>query len=418
MARSLIDNGKIRCYSALEGMIRPHMPRVLLIVLAALSAAFTHTAQPPARQQDSARIVAVGDIHGAGSGLVEILRAAGLIDESRKWIGGNARLVQTGDFLDRGAEVRDAMDLLMRLENEARRAGGRVDVLFGNHEGMNVLHDFRDVSPQAMATFVDKRSEERRRKAFDTHLAIAKRAGATLDREAWMAAHPLGYVEYVDAVGPSGTYGRWIRARKPILQIDDSVFMHAGLHPGRTQTVEEMNRAVELEVRGWDDFVVTLDRAKLAAPFFTLQEIVNVAQVEIGKIAVAQKTQEPILAEYVTPQFIGHLQRLQTIDKWALIEADGPLWYRGLALLPDDQQPAVEALVRRLNARRFVTGHTPQLPEGRVKSRFGGAVVLMDTGMLTSYFKGGQPSAVEIKDGRLTAIYRTGREPLDAAGSR
>jgi hypothetical protein len=398
-------------------MIRPHMPRVLLLVLAALSAAFTHTVQPPP-QQDSVRIVAVGDIHGAGPNFAEILRVAGLIDASGKWIGGNARLVQTGDFLDRGADVRAAMDLLMRLENEARRAGGRVDVLFGNHEGMNVLHDYRDVSPQAMATFADKRSEERRSKAFDAHLAIAKRAGATLDREGWMAAHPLGFIEYIEALGPSGTYGRWIRGRKPVLQIGDTIFMHAGLHPDRTQTVEEVNRVVELEVRGWDDFVTTLDRARLAAPFFTLQEIVNVAQVEIGRIAVAQKTQEPILAEYVTPQFIGHLQRLQTIDKWALIEADGPLWYRGLAMLSDDQQPAIEALLRRLNARRFVTGHTPQLPEGRIKSRFGGAVILMDTGMLTSYFKGGQPSAVEIRDGRLTAIYRTGRESLDGAGSR
>lgn len=362
------------------------------------------------------RIVVVGDIHGAGTNLAQILQAAGLIDAQRKWSGGTARLVQTGDVLDRGAGVREAMDLLMRLENEARRTGGRVDVLFGNHEGMNVLHDFRDVSPQALATFADKRSEERRRKAFDTHAAIVKRAGASLEREAWMATHPLGYVEYAEAIGPSGTYGKWIRARKPILQIGDTIFMHAGLHPDRTQTVDEVNRAVEMEVRGWDDLVSTLDRAKRIAPFFTLQEIVNAAQVEIGKIAIAQKTQEPI-EEYVTPQFISHLQRLVEIDKWALIEADGPLWYRGLATLPDAQQPAVEALLRRLNARRFITGHTPQLPESRVKSRFGGAVILMDTGMLTSYFKG-QPSAVEIKDGRLTAIYRTGREPLDGAGSR
>jgi hypothetical protein len=233
-----------------------------------------------------------------------------------------------------------------------------------------------------------------------------------------MAAHPLGFIEYTEALGPAGTYGRWIRARKPVLQIGDTIFMHAGLHPERAQTVEEVNRAVELEVKGWDDLVATLDRAKLAAPFFTLQEIVNVAQVEIGKIVIAQKSQEPVLAEYVTPQFIGHLQRLQMIDKWALIEADGPLWYRGLALLPDDQQPAIEALLRRLNARRFMTGHTPQLPGGRIRSRFGGAVILMDTGMLTSHFKGGQPSAVEIKDGQLTAIYPSSREPLAATGSR
>ena len=393
-----------------------HMPRLVSLAFVTFALWMLPAAGPSERQQGSARIVAIADIHGAASELVEILRAAQLIDDNRKWIGGNARLVQTGDVLDRGAGVREAMDLLMRLENEARRTGGRVDVLFGNHEGMNVLHDFRDVSPQALATFADKRSEERRRKAFDTHAAIVKRAGASLEREAWMATHPLGYVEYAEAIGPSGTYGKWIRARKPILQIGDTIFMHAGLHPDRTQTVDEVNRAVEMEVRGWDDLVSTLDRAKRIAPFFTLQEIVNAAQVEIGKIAIAQKTQEPI-EEYVTPQFISHLQRLVEIDKWALIEADGPLWYRGLATLPDAQQPAVEALLRRLNARRFITGHTPQLPESRVKSRFGGAVILMDTGMLTSYFKG-QPSAVEIKDGRLTAIYRTGREPLDGAGSR
>jgi hypothetical protein len=37
-------------------------------------------------------------------------------------------------------------------------------------------------------------------------------------------------------------------------------------------------------------------------------------------------------------------------------------------------------------------------------------VFLIDTGMLTSYFKGGQPSALEIQGARVTAIYPTGRE--------
>ena len=43
------------------------------------------------------RIVVVGDIHGAGTNLAGILQAAGLIDAQRKWSGGTARLVQTGD---------------------------------------------------------------------------------------------------------------------------------------------------------------------------------------------------------------------------------------------------------------------------------------------------------------------------------
>ncbi len=363
--------------------------------------------QPPA----GPRIVAVGDIHGEGPGLVAILQAAGLIDGQQKWSGGTARLVQTGDITDRGTNVREAIDLLMRLEGEARRAGGRVDALFGNHEGMNVLHDFRDVSRQQFERFADARSDERQRKAFETHAGIAKRAGATLDRDAWNQVHPRGSIEYAEAFGASGTYGRWIRARKTILQIGDTLFMHAGLTPDRTITVEEVNRTVEQEVRNWDELVAALERARVAAPFFTLQEIINAAQVEIGKIGVAQKTGEP-LADYVTPDFLRRLQFLMNFEKLALIEADGPLWYRGLATLPDDRQPAVEALLKRHGARRIVLGHTPQLPEARIRTRFGGLVVLIDTGMLTSHFKG-RPSALELQDGRMTAIYTGGREVLN-----
>ena len=362
------------------------------------------------------RIVAVGDVHGAGPNLAQILQAAGLIDAKHKWIGGTARLVQTGDILDRGADVRVAFDLLMRLEGEARRAGGRVDVLFGNHEGMNVLHDFRDVSAEAMGKFADARSDDRLQKAFESHASLAKRAGTTLNRDEWMKTHPRGYPEYVEAFGPSGSYGKWMRERKAVLQIGDTIFMHAGLNPERTITIDEINRTVELEVRNWDDLVASLNRVRRATPNFTLQEIINAAQVEIGKIAVAQKTGEAI-EEYVTPEFIGRLQFLMGFEKLTLVESDGPLWYRGLATMAEDQQPAVDALLRRHGARRIVLGHTPQLPGGKIRSRFGGLVTLIDTGMLTSYFKGGQPSALEILDGRLTAIYLAGREPLSGTAA-
>ena len=385
----------------------------LFLVIAAMSAPPQGAApQAPA----GPRIVAVGDVHGAGPNLAQILQAAGLIDAKHKWIGGTARLVQTGDITDRGADVRAAFDLLMRLENEARRAGGRVDVLFGNHEGMNVLHDFRDVSAEAMGKFADARSDDRLQKAFESHASVAKRAGNTLNRDEWMKTHPRGYPEYVEAFGPSGSYGKWMRDRKTVLQIGDTIFMHAGLNPERTITIDEINRTVELEVRNWDDLVTALTRVRRATPNFTLQEIINAAQVEIGKIAVAQKTGEAI-EEYVTPEFIGRLQFLMGFEKLTLVESDGPLWYRGLATMAEDQQPAVDALLRRHGARRIVLGHTPQLPAGKIRSRFGGLVTLIDTGMLTSYFKGGQPSALEILDGRLTAIYLTGREPLSGTAA-
>ena len=71
------------------------------------------------------RIVAVGDVHGSYDGLVGILRPAGLLDDDDHWIGGATTLVQVGDLLDRGADVRAVMDLLMRLQGEAAAAGGK-----------------------------------------------------------------------------------------------------------------------------------------------------------------------------------------------------------------------------------------------------------------------------------------------------
>ena len=399
-------------------MIAPTMPAhaTFACLLLALAIGSPHLSPGSPQVLSGPRIVAVGDIHGAGPGLAQILQAAGLIDAKQQWIGGNARLVQTGDMLDRGADVRAAVDLLMRLEGEARKAGGRVDVLFGNHEGMNVLHDFRDVSAEAMGKFADNKSDDRLRKAFESHSSIAKRAGNTLNRDEWMKTHPRGYPEYVEAFGPSGTYGRWIRARKPVLQIGDTIFMHAGLNPDRTLTVDEINEAVAQDVKGWDDLVAALERTRRANSNFTLQEVINAAQVEIGKIATAQKTGEAI-EEYVTPEFIRRLQFLMNFEKLTLVDSDGPLWYRGLATMPDDQQATVDALLRRYNARRIVIGHTPQLPAGKIRTRFGGLVALIDTGMLASYFRGGQPSALEIQDGKLTAIYLSGREPLSTAAT-
>src|SRR6187431_899212 len=68
-------------------------------------------AQAPATEpvcdiRTTERVVAIGDVHGAYSQFVSILRAAGLIDSRERWIGGKALLIQTGDVLDRGADSR------------------------------------------------------------------------------------------------------------------------------------------------------------------------------------------------------------------------------------------------------------------------------------------------------------------------
>src|SRR3954454_5393457 len=106
--------------------LTPLLAGILLVTAPALRGRVSQPAGPP-------RLVAIGDIHGAADAFGRILRKAGLIDASQHWSGGTATRVQTGDYLDRGGAVRPILDLLMRLETEARAAGGRVEVLLGNH---------------------------------------------------------------------------------------------------------------------------------------------------------------------------------------------------------------------------------------------------------------------------------------------
>ncbi|HET7216419.1 MAG TPA: hypothetical protein VFJ02_00160, partial [Vicinamibacterales bacterium] len=49
---------------------------------------------------------------------------------------------------------------------------------------------------------------------------------------------------------------------------------------------------------------------------------------------------------------------------------------------------------------------------GRIRVRFGNRMFLIDTGMLSSYFKDGRASALELQGDRITAIYPDSREVL------
>src|SRR6187399_3157594 len=97
---------------ALTRRVSAALAAVLLTGLAAPSA-------PPMGAAAVPRIVAVGDVHGAFDQFLEILQAAAVIDGKRQWAGGTTVFIQTGDIFDRGAKVREAFDLLMRLEDEA-----------------------------------------------------------------------------------------------------------------------------------------------------------------------------------------------------------------------------------------------------------------------------------------------------------
>ncbi len=396
-----------------------------VLVLALLLATAAAAAEPQ-------RIVAVGDVHGDFDALVGILRAAGVLDENLQWTGGKTILVQTGDILDRGSRSRSVMDLLMMLEKQAPKSGGRVVALLGNHEVMNLMGDLRYVTPQEYAAFADAKSEGRRRAAYQEYIEWRKSrselapAGAGFEQE-WMQNHPLGFVEHRLAFSAEGKYGRWLRGRAAVARVGDTLFLHGGIHPKLAKPVEEINRIIREEIRAFDTDLAQLILQKLVHSSFTLYQTNAAAKSELDrrKAAVAAreaeaaakgKTYKPPLEE---ARYMKWLEDFLGYQGWYSVHPDGPLWFRGFADWPDGEGEAkITAVLQQMGAAHAVVGHTPQR-DGSMRSRFGGKVFLIDTGMLSTYYKGGQASALEIRGGKFTAIYSDKRNVLlePAAGA-
>jgi hypothetical protein len=383
-------------------------------VLAALAAAFfVWVAAGPAAAPEPGRIVAVGDVHGDIESLRMILREAGLLGEADAWAGGAATLVQTGDFLDRGADDRAVMDLLMKLEREAPRAGGRVIVLMGNHEAMNIYGDLRYVAPESYADFAGKDAEKRRQNGWrdlTRHIERNTPRGAAPelpDRAAWLAARPPGYFEHREAFGPRGRYGRWLRSLPALAEVGGTIFLHGGINAVLAAGgVEGVNKQIRGEIRFWDETREEMLRERLILPFFDMPEIIAAADRRRQQLLAEQQSATlPPEEEQQRRAELVRMQQMTGSGSWYSVHPDGPLWFRGFATWTEEEgAPEVTRALAALGGRRFVVGHSVQ-PEGRIGVRFDRRVFLIDTGMLSGYYAGGRASALEIAGERIVAIY-------------
>lgn len=385
MAKRMFLSGKSRASRWLPG----------LSLLALVAAVALHAAP-------TARIVAVGDVHGAGDAFVSILQKAGLIDAQKRWTGGTAVLVQTGDLLDRGQDVRQILDLLMALEPQANAAGGRVQPLMGNHEVMNLLGETRDVAPELYQQFADAKSEQRREDAFQA--ASKLNGGSSIDKAAWMTAHPLGYIEYREAFAANAPYGKWLRSKPIVAEIDGTIFMHGGINLDfTTDSVDNLNKRVRRELTEFEDGFRWLQQHDLAAPFSTLSEIARATQNEWVKLD-AKRKRDALTDEEITEAKL--LVPILKMDGSALLNANGPLWFRGYSTWTEQEgRQLMPALLKKYKVKRFVTAHTPQ-PSGHITTRFGNTLYLIDTGMLDGkFYPNGRPSALEINEDTVTPMY-------------
>ncbi|WP_394822449.1 shewanella-like protein phosphatase [Pendulispora albinea] len=175
------------------------------------------------------RLVAIGDLHGDLEKTRRVLRLAGAIDANDAWIGGKLMVVQTGDEIDRGDDDRRILDLIEKLKGDAKKAGGELIALVGNHELMNVGFDFRYVTPGAFKAFTDITASDPNTAAFLAQLDPSARGRAA-------------------AFAPGGRYATLLAERPLMIKVGDSIFVHGGILPKHASYgLDRMND----EVRAW-----------------------------------------------------------------------------------------------------------------------------------------------------------------------
>ncbi len=334
--------------------------RIASLAFAALASLASAAAAAPPQ-----RIVAVGDLHGDFKAWQDIARGAGVIDPGGHWSGGKATLVQLGDVTDREPDSLKIIRSLQQLQREAPRKGGKVIVVLGNHEAMNLLGDNRYTTAGEYAAFVDSQSAARRDRVYESNRASVEAFYKAQDpkvtpgqaRAKWMAEHPLGWVEHKLAWSPSGDLGKWASANPAVAKVDGTLFAHGGVSAEYARLpLDDVNRRVAAAMAQADD----------------------------------------------SPSSI-------------LTDPLGPLWYRGLvgpdseaqqaraamkpppASLTSDQE--LGAVLAAYGAQRLVIGHTPSLKGIQITN--GGRLARIDTG--NSRFYGGPLSWLEIVGDQMTA---------------
>jgi len=282
------------------------------------------------------KIIAVGDLHSDFEHFITILKHKdiGLIDDDLHWIGGKIHLVQIGDIMDRGTEredrAKDIFDLIKRLEKEAVEAGGKVQMLIGNHEEMNITGialQYADyVTPKQFKDFLPERYRKEREREFTKRTED----GGNINSE-WkkLMADDKAKILYVENFNL--LYGRWIaEEHNAVIKINDTVFVHGGIGE------------------------------KYSA--MPLKDINNLYYVEFQKWFRGESFRPRIL--------------------WA---DDSPLWFRDLATWPDPLYTSqVNQILANLGAKQIVIAHTPLIKDKMV-GRFGGKVWVIDTGISRLY---------------------------------
>ena len=344
------------------------------------------------------RIVAMGDVHGHVDKLTAILQGTGILDSKLKWSGGTDHVVLCGDLVDRGPHDRALLDMLQRLQKEARKDGGWVHALPGNHDLMNLTRDFRFVSPESYHDFAKDERVEDRRDGWDVFRQFSDDIPDDRKQAVFDEQFPPGYFAHQQAFGGDGKYGSWLAKQPIVIKVNGIVFLHGGLTPEVAALgLEEINRQYQ------ESLPVVFESIRVIAPVVAgVPNYPNVAGAALYIVQNEEKVEEGDPERRRLPNYLVEAAR-QFLEQTQKVpyQTDGPLWYRGNSLKTEEEERTrFEQVLNLLDARAVMIGHT-STPTGLVTTRFEGRLYRGDVGMGS----GRPPRAVVFQDGGPGTVY-------------
>jgi hypothetical protein len=347
-----------------------HLLAALLLLLSAVAGAEQY------RWTGIERVVAISDPHGAYDALLKTLHNAGIIDASQQWAGGKTHLVITGDMLDRGADSRKVMDLVMALEAQAPESGGKVHLTLGNHEVMNLVGDLRYVSAGEYAAFAEEESEKVRLRWFKKFSANNESLGESELHTAFARDRPAGFYAHREAFGSDGHYGKWLLSRPVMVVINDTAYVHGGLSPlVANYNLDELNKEMKSQVVDYVKQVEVLNNTGFLDP-----AVSSFDHAEVAKVLAADRS--------LPESMLTAADTVITLSAASVHGGDSPLWYRGtVGCSTVLEEETLQAALDSLGATRVVIGHTPTMTR-EVLQKHDGRVIEIDTGMLNAAYRG------------------------------
>jgi len=171
---------------------------------------------PPSIYDDNQPILAISDIESNYQTFRNFLITHGVIDEALNWSFGKGHLVLVGDFVDRGNSVTQVLWFIYKMEQDAKKHGGNVHFIMGNHEIKNMQNNFYSAS--------------------EKYLYVASIIGK----------------KQSDLYSQDSFLGRWMASKNSVERINGRLFVHGGIHPKISEfnyTLEEVNHIVRQHYR-------------------------------------------------------------------------------------------------------------------------------------------------------------------------